>query len=135
MEAACKGAMDGEGTSIGILPKLDVSLANEFATVVLPTDLGNHSNPVTNRTDRDGIRDINRNLIIVSSAKVVVAIGGGNGTRNEIKLALQNGKTVITVLNTPKPDCLRKCEPRFSGKTVSADSSEEAIAKVLKYLT
>jgi uncharacterized protein (TIGR00725 family) len=78
MEAACRGAKEADGLTIGILPGSDRSDANPFVDVVLPTGLGEA-----------------RNALVVGAADVVIAIGGGYGTLSEIALALKAGKRVI----------------------------------------
>jgi uncharacterized protein (TIGR00725 family) len=78
MEAACRGAKEVGGLTVGILPGPDRSEANPFVDVVLPTGLGEA-----------------RNALVVAAADVVIAIGGGYGTLSEIALALKVGKRVI----------------------------------------
>jgi uncharacterized protein (TIGR00725 family) len=78
MEAACRGAKEVGGLTVGILPGPDRSEANPFVDVVLPTGLGEA-----------------RNALVVGAADVVIAIGGGYGTLSEIALALKVGKRVI----------------------------------------
>jgi uncharacterized protein (TIGR00725 family) len=78
MEAACRGAKEADGLTVGILPGADRTEANPFVDVVLPTGLGEA-----------------RNALVVGAADVVIAIGGGYGTLSEIALALKAGKRVI----------------------------------------
>lgn len=82
MEASSRGARSSaswrEGDVIGILPGYDRSKANEFCDVVIPTGLG-----------------IARNVVVVASADVVIALAGGSGTLSEIAMAWQLGKPVI----------------------------------------
>jgi uncharacterized protein (TIGR00725 family) len=78
MEAACRGARAGGGTTIGILPGLSRSDANPFVDVVIPTGLGEA-----------------RNALVVRAADAVIALGGGYGTLSEIALALKAGKRVV----------------------------------------
>jgi uncharacterized protein (TIGR00725 family) len=76
MEAACRGARKGGGTTVGILP--DIGKGNPFLDIVIRTGMG-----------------YGRNAIIVQSADAVVAIGGGYGTLSEIAIALKAGKGVF----------------------------------------
>jgi uncharacterized protein (TIGR00725 family) len=76
MEAACRGAKDKGGTTVGILP--DTGQGNPFLDIVIRTGMG-HA----------------RNVILVQSADAVVAIGGGYGTLSEIAIALKAGKEVF----------------------------------------
>ena len=77
MEAACKGARDAEGTTIGILPGLRIEDANPYVDIPVATGLGH-----------------GRNLIIIDTASVLIAISGRYGTLSEIGFALQSGKPV-----------------------------------------
>jgi uncharacterized protein (TIGR00725 family) len=78
MEAACRGAKDGGGTTVGILPGTDRGEANEFVDVAIPTGLGEA-----------------RNALVVRAADALIAVGGGYGTLSEIALALKAGKRVV----------------------------------------
>jgi uncharacterized protein (TIGR00725 family) len=77
MEAACRGAREVGGTTVGILPGQDRAAANPFVEVAVPTGLGEA-----------------RNALVVRSADALVAVGGGYGTLSEIALALKAGKPV-----------------------------------------
>jgi uncharacterized protein (TIGR00725 family) len=78
MEAACRGAKQAGGLTVGILPGSDRSDANPYVDVALPTGLGEA-----------------RNALVVRAADAVIAIGGGYGTLSEIAFALKAGKRVI----------------------------------------
>ncbi len=80
MEAACRGAREGGGTTVGILPGSDRGEANPYVDVALPTGLGEA-----------------RNALVVRAADAVIAVGGGYGTLSEIALALKAGKPVVGV--------------------------------------
>jgi uncharacterized protein (TIGR00725 family) len=78
MRAASRGARVAGGSTIGILPGADAAEANEFVQVVIPTGLG-----------------VVRNLVVVTAADAVVAVGGRHGTLSEIGLALRMGREVV----------------------------------------
>jgi len=80
MEAASKGAFEEGGITVGILPQDHPEEANPYVMIPVCTGLG-----------------IGRNVIIVRSAEVVFAVGGGYGTLSEIAYALQMGKPVIGI--------------------------------------
>jgi uncharacterized protein (TIGR00725 family) len=80
MEAACRGAKQAGGTTVGILPGADRSAANPFVDVAIPTGLGEA-----------------RNALVVRAADAVIAVGGAYGTLSEIALALKAGKRVVGV--------------------------------------
>jgi hypothetical protein len=78
MEAACRGARDAGGLTVGILPGLDRSDANPYVDVVIATGLGEA-----------------RNALVVNAADALIAVGGAYGTLSEIGLALRAGKRVV----------------------------------------
>jgi uncharacterized protein (TIGR00725 family) len=80
MEAACRGAKAGGGTTVGILPGYDREAANAYVDVAVATGLGEA-----------------RNALVVRAADVLVAVGGSWGTLSEIALALRGGKRVVGV--------------------------------------
>lgn len=80
MEAACKGAREAGGTTIGILPGPFRSDANPYVDHAIATDMGQA-----------------RNAIIVRTADAVVAVGGEYGTLSEIAMALKMGKKVVAI--------------------------------------
>ena len=80
MEAASRGAMEAGGTAIGILPDEDRRRANEYLDYSVPTGMGQA-----------------RNLAVVCSGDVVIAVGGEYGTLSEIGLALKVGRSVVSL--------------------------------------
>jgi len=82
MEAVCRGAKLKGGMTIGILPGEDSSAANPYIDIPIVTGVG-----------------YARNMAVVKSAQVVIAVGGNYGTLSEIAYALKKGTPVIG-LNT-----------------------------------
>jgi uncharacterized protein (TIGR00725 family) len=80
MEAACKGARDAGGQTIGILPGFNTRDANQYVDIPIITGL-NHA----------------RNIIVVRSSDALIAVGGEYGTLSEIAFALKLGKPVISL--------------------------------------
>lgn len=80
MEAACAGAQAAGGTTVGILPGLDRSAANQHLTVALPTGLGEL-----------------RNGLIVRACAALICVGGSWGTLNELSLAVRTGVPAVAV--------------------------------------
>ena len=80
MEAAARGASEAGGTSIGILPDEDRGRANEYLTHSIATGTG-HA----------------RNLAVVCSGDVVIAVSGEYGTLSEIGLARKVGRPVVAL--------------------------------------
>ncbi len=103
MEAACKGAKEAGGMTIGILPGLNINDANQYVDIPVATGLGH-----------------GRNLVIINTAQAMIAISGRYGTLSEIGFALQSGKPVYG-LGTWDIDGVTACS-----------SPEEAVAKALE---
>jgi uncharacterized protein (TIGR00725 family) len=78
MAAACRGAKAAAGRTVGILPGSDLSEANQWVDVIIPTGLGEM-----------------RNFLVVRAAAAVIAVDGEYGTLSEIALALRAGIPVI----------------------------------------
>jgi len=78
MEAACRGAREAGGPTLGILPGADRAEANAWVEVAVPTGMGEA-----------------RNALVVRAADAIVAIGGAWGTLSEIALARKAGKPVV----------------------------------------
>ncbi len=80
MEAACRGAKEEGGFTVGVLPGESASEANSYVDFVLLTGMGEA-----------------RNLIIVHTAHALVACGGAEGTLSEIAFALKRGKLLVGI--------------------------------------
>lgn len=80
MKAVCSGFKVGGGLTLGIIPSYCKEDANPFVDIVLPTGMG-----------------LARNLLVVKSADVVVALPGAAGTLSEIAYCLQFGIPVISL--------------------------------------
>ncbi len=80
MEAACRGAKSVGGLTIGILPTLDKEPANDYVDIPIATGMS-----------------VARNVIIVRTANVLIAVGGRFGTLSEIAHALSMGKRVVSL--------------------------------------
>ena len=77
-EAASKGATDAGGLVVGLLPGESREGANPYLSVALATGLGQA-----------------RNVLIVTAADAVIAIGQGWGTLSEIAFARRLGRRVL----------------------------------------
>lgn len=78
MEAACKGARDEGGLTVGIIPGASRFEANPYVDIPIVTDMG-HA----------------RNIIVVRSSGAIIAIGGRYGTLSEVAFALKLGVPVV----------------------------------------
>ena len=82
MEAACQGAKEENGITVGILPQTKDE-ANEYIDIAIPTGIGHK-----------------RDFLVVSAGEAVIAIGGRWGTLNEISFAMIFGKPLVLVRGT-----------------------------------
>jgi len=105
MKAVCSGFKVGGGITIGIIPSYDKKDANEFVDIVIPTGLG-----------------LARNVLVVKSADVVIALPGEAGTLSEIAYCLQFGIPVISVDSWDMPGVIK------------VNTVEEAVKKVKELL-
>jgi len=78
MEASARGAREGGGITVGILPGDRAEDANPYIDIPIVTDLGNA-----------------RNAINVLTSQAIIAIDGSYGTLSEIALALKCGVPVV----------------------------------------
>ena len=76
MEAACKGAQEMGGRTVGIIP--DMGDGNPYLDVHIRSGIG-----------------YSRNIVLVQSADAVIAVGGKYGTLSEIAIALKLKKPVF----------------------------------------
>lgn len=80
MEAACRGAKEIGGITIGLLPTSNKGDANPFCDLVIPTGLG-HA----------------RNVLVVHASDALIAVDGEAGTLSEIAIALKVGKPIVGI--------------------------------------
>ena len=104
MKGAAQGAKSEGGTTIGILPGTDKSEANEFIDYVVCSGFGEA-----------------RNLIIIRTADVVIALPGMFGTLSELGFALKLKKPVVSLGSWDIDD-----------KVIKAENAKEAVKLALK---
>lgn len=114
MEAVCKGARSRGGLTIGIIPSDEKKDANPYVQIPIVTGMG-----------------VGRNVMLVKTADVLIAIGGEFGTLSEIAHALNLGKTVIG-LRTWK---LEKAHTKPIPKLIEAKNAKDAVEKALRAIT
>jgi uncharacterized protein (TIGR00725 family) len=78
MDAAMRGAREGGGLTIGVLPGDNAANASDYADIKIMTGMGSA-----------------RNMINILSSQILVVIGMAAGTASEVALALKAGKKVI----------------------------------------
>lgn len=114
MAAASRGAASVGGQVIGVLPGSEVDGGNPDLTHVVATGIG-HA----------------RNLAVVGSGEVVIAIGGEWGTLSEIGHARAIGRTVVALRSWTLVG-----RDRMEGApgVIPAETAEEAVAAALAEL-
>jgi uncharacterized protein (TIGR00725 family) len=80
MEAACKGAKELDGNTVGIIPQNTFEFANQYCDVVVCSGIG-----------------YARDFIVAASSDGIIAIGGGIGTLIEMSVAYMIKKKVVVV--------------------------------------
>ena len=108
MAAACKGAFEAGGMTIGLLPGTDRGAGNRWLRVAIPTGLGHF-----------------RNFLVVQAADGVIALPGASGTLSEAAMAITLGKRVVTVAGNAE-------DWNVPGATRAA-SAAEAVRRVLAH--
>lgn len=80
MEAIAKGAKRANGLTLGIIPSIYKRDANEYIDIIIPTGMGEA-----------------RNVILVSTADIIISVSGGSGTLSELALAWKMDKPIISL--------------------------------------
>jgi len=120
MEAACKGAKQEGGLTIGILP-YSKDEANDYIDIAIPTNIGNF-----------------RNFLVANSGDVVIAIGGRWGTLNEISFSMIYSKPLILIKGTGGcvDEIINGCiMQNIQSEYFIANSAEEAINKAIEIMS
>ena len=117
MAAACRGAKEAGGVTVGILPGYDDRAANPWVVHVICSGLGQA-----------------RNTLVAATGQAVIAVGGGWGTLSEVALGLRLGRPVILlgewsgVLGTEEG---RALAAELGGEIVFAGTAGEAVEAAL----
>lgn len=119
MHAASQGARSSEryreGDVVAIIPGYDAGEASPAADIVIPTGLG-HA----------------RNVLVVSTADVVIAVAGKAGTLSEMALAWKLGKPLVALARTggwAQRLAGEAVDDRPHGVVLEAASPADAIAR------
>jgi uncharacterized protein (TIGR00725 family) len=121
MEAACKGALDAGGHSVGIVPAADAEQANEYCEFVIATGLGK-----------------GRNFVVAYSGDAMIVVGGGAGTLTEAAAAYQEAKPIVAVKGTggvADEWAGRYFDKRRTRLIHGASDPEDAVKQVMRELS
>ncbi|MGV9172420.1 MAG: TIGR00725 family protein [Promethearchaeia archaeon] len=80
MQAVCKGAKKADGLTIGIIPQKNKSAANPYVDIAIPVPFS-HA----------------RNIVVVLSGDLIVAISGKAGTLSELAFAWIYNKKIVAL--------------------------------------
>jgi len=114
MEAVCRGARREGGLTIGIIPSDNKKDANPYVQIPIVTGMG-----------------MGRNVMLVKTADVVIAVGGEFGTLSEIAHALKLGKTVIGLRSWK----LEKARTGPIPNLIEVDSPKKAVDLALNVIS
>ena len=106
MEAACHGAVEEGGLTVGILPGREAATANPYVRLSIPTGL-----------------DYARNVVLVRASQALIAISGEYGTLSEIAIGLKLARPIDALGSWPVIEGLGQ-----------ASSPEEAVEYVAQRL-
>ncbi|MHA1748778.1 MAG: TIGR00725 family protein [Promethearchaeota archaeon] len=121
MEAVCQGAKEEGGLTIGIIPFKDKNRANEYVDIVIPVPFSQA-----------------RNIVVVLSGDVCVAVAGKAGTLSEICFAWIYEKPIICltcVEGWSSKMAGQQLDDRRKDKIHGVDSSQAAIDKLNEIFT
>lgn len=121
MLAACHGAKDANGLTVGIIPQKDASEANEYCDIVIPSGMG-----------------LTRDFLTALSADGIIIIGGGSGTLSEICAAYMHKKPMVSIRGmggVTQQFIDNYVDHRQNIKIIGVDSPKEAVEKILELLT
>lgn len=115
MEAAMKGAHEGNGLTIGILPTEHAANSSDEADIKILTGMGS-----------------GRNIITVLSSHILVVIGMAAGTASEVALAIKSNKKII--LLHQDEITIRFFKNMGTYKVMVANTVEETVQIIRDYL-
>jgi uncharacterized protein (TIGR00725 family) len=116
MDAACRGARDAGGLTVGLLPTADREGASSAIDLVLPTGMGEA-----------------RNNLIVLASDALVCCGMSAGTASETALALRAGKPLV--LMSPAPETVAFLRGLGPAPPIEAPDPYAAIAALRRLLS
>ncbi|MFX1572543.1 MAG: TIGR00725 family protein [Promethearchaeota archaeon] len=118
MEAVCKGAKEEGGFTIGIIPFLEKSAANKYVDLVIPCPFSQA-----------------RNIVVVLTGDICLAISGKAGTLSEISFAWIYQKPIVALTNIEgwsSKIANTKLDDRRSDIIYGVKTPKEAIEKIVE---
>jgi len=121
MEAICKGAKEEGGITIGIIPFKEKNLANKYVDIVIPVPFSQA-----------------RNIVVVLTGDICVAIGGKAGTLSEICFAWIYEKPLIALSSIEgwsSKMANQRIDDRRSDKINGAETPREVVDMINEILS
>ncbi|NWF95232.1 MAG: TIGR00725 family protein [Candidatus Thorarchaeota archaeon] len=120
MEAACRGAHEAGGLTVGIIPTESHEHANDHVDIVIPTGMG-----------------YARNFLVARTGHAVIAIGGMAGTLSEMAIAWFSDRPVVALGHTggwAKRLAGERIDERREDVVYAATSASDAVDHVFEAL-
>ncbi len=121
MAAACRGAQEAGGVTVGIIPGYDDRAANPWVEHVICTGVGQA-----------------RNALVAATGQALIAVGGGWGTLSEIALGLRLGRPVVLLggwADLLSTDEVRARLADLEGAVVITETAEAAVDAAIAALS
>jgi uncharacterized protein (TIGR00725 family) len=116
MDAAMRGAHEGNGLTIGVLPNDNAANSSDHADIKIMTGMGSA-----------------RNMINILSSQILVVIGMAAGTASEVALAIKANKKVI--LLHQDEITIRFFKNIGTYKVMIANTVDETMAMIKDYVS
>ena len=116
MEAVCKGVKDMGGFTIGIIPSAEKTMANKYVDLVIPVPFSQA-----------------RNIVVVLTGDVCLAISGKAGTLSEISFAWIYQKPIVALTHVEgwsSKIANQKLDDRRADMIYGVKTPQEAINKI-----
>ncbi len=116
MEAICKGAKEKGGLTIGIVPQPEKSMANKYVDIVIPCPFSQA-----------------RNIVVILTGDICLAIGGKAGTLSEISFAWIYNKPIVALSSVngwSSKIANQKIDDRRNDIIYGVSTPEEVINKI-----
>ncbi len=120
MEAVCRGAKEENGLTIGIIPHVEKSMANEYIDIVIPCPFSQA-----------------RNIVVVLCGDACLAISGKAGTLSEICFAWIYQKPILALTSVKgwsSKIANQKLDDRRLDMVYGVETPLEAITKIKELL-
>ncbi|MFX0105450.1 MAG: TIGR00725 family protein [Candidatus Hodarchaeota archaeon] len=116
MEAICRGVKEEHGLTIGIIPHIEKNTANKYVDIVIPCPFSQA-----------------RNIVVVLTGDVCLAISGKAGTLSEISFAWIYQKPIVALTNVQgwsSKIANQKLDDRRADMIYGVETPKEVLEKI-----